>query len=70
MFDFESTLFVHEEGKVISKAPRNEIPKNMNNIKTKILKAALLEIWYKVFLPKTMVRINPRIVKMAMIETE
>ena len=40
----ESTLFVHDEGNVISNAPRKEIPKKANNKKTKILKMALLEI--------------------------
>jgi hypothetical protein len=44
MFAFESALFVHEDGRVISKAPRNEIPNIINNAKTKRLKIALLEI--------------------------
>src|ERR1019366_8391351 len=41
---FESTLLVHDEGNVISKAPKKDIPKIMNNINTKILKAALVDI--------------------------
>ncbi|MEJ7676052.1 MAG: hypothetical protein WKF59_25965 [Chitinophagaceae bacterium] len=66
----ESILFVHEAGNVISKAPRKEIPKTRNNKKTKILKTALLEIWYKVSLPNAMVSNNPSIVNIATIETE
>ena len=67
---FESTLFVHDAGNVISKAPRKDIPKMRNKIKTKILKMALLDIWYKVLGPKISVIKKPSIVNMAMIETE
>lgn len=41
---FESTLFAHADGNLISKAPRKDMPKNMNNTKTKILKTALVDI--------------------------
>ena len=41
---FESTLLVHEEGNVISNAPKNDIPKTMNSTNTKILNVALVDI--------------------------
>jgi glycopeptide antibiotics resistance protein len=69
-FAFESTLFVHAEGTVISNAPRNEIPKKTNNAKTKRLNAALVETWYKVSLPKIIVSNKPSTVNMVMIERE
>jgi hypothetical protein len=67
---FESTVFVHDAGRVISNAPKKEIPNKTNNAKTKRLKTALLEIWYKVLLPKIIVRSRPKIVNIATIETE
>jgi hypothetical protein len=70
MFAFESTLFVIEEGTVISKAPRKEIPNNVNNAKTKRLKIALLEMLYNVLLPKAIVSNKPNKVKMVMMEIE
>jgi hypothetical protein len=66
----ESTLLVNAEGTVISNAPRNEIPNKTNNPKTKRLKIALLEIWYRVLLPKIIVSNKPKMVNIAMIETE
>ena len=66
----ESALFVHEAGNVISNAPRKEIPKKRNNKKTKILKMALLEIWYKVSFPNAMVSSKPSSVNITTIETE
>lgn len=69
-FAFASTLLVQEEGKVISKAPKKEIPKTMNSKKTKMLKAALVEIRYNVSLPKMSVRKKANAVNMATIEIE
>ena len=70
MLAFESTLLVHEEGNVISNAPKNEMPKTINNANTKRLKAALVEIWYNVSLPKIRVRKNANNVNMATIDKE
>jgi hypothetical protein len=67
---FESTLFVQEDGNVISNAPRNDIPKTIDNINTKILKAALVEIWYKVSFPNKRVSKTAKMVKIPTIETE
>lgn len=67
---FESTLLVHEEGNVISNAPKKDIPKTMNSINTKMLNAALVDIWYNVSFPKIKVRKNANAVNMAMIENE
>jgi hypothetical protein len=66
----ESTLFVQEAGNVISKAPRKEIPNRRNNKKTKILKTALLDIWYKVSLPNAIVSSKPSSVNITTMETE
>ena len=67
---FESTLFVHEAGSVISNAPKNDTPKTMNNTNTKILNRALVEIWYKVFFPKINVSTTAKTVNIPIIETE
>lgn len=67
---FESILLVHVDGNVISKAPKNEMPKTINKTKTNKLKAALLDIWYKVSFPKRMVNNIPSMVNMATMEKE
>jgi hypothetical protein len=67
---FASTLLVHEEGKVISKAPKKDIPKIIKRTNTKMLKMALVEIRYKVSLPKISVRKNAKTVNIAMMEKE
>lgn len=67
---FESTLLVHEEGNVISNAPKKDIPKTMNSTNTKILNTALVDIWYKVSFPKIKVIKNANAVKIATIENE
>jgi len=67
---FESTLLVQEEGNVISNAPKKDIPKTMNNKNTKILNAALVDIWYKVSFPKINVRKKANAVNIATIEKE
>jgi hypothetical protein len=70
VFDLESTLFVQAAGNVISNAPKNDIPKIMNKTNTKILNTALVDIWYKVFLPKSKVSAIAKTVNIAMIENE
>ena len=67
---FESTLFVQEAGRVISKAPKNDIPKTRNSRNTNILNNALVEIWYNVFFPKIKVSTKAKTVNMPMMETE
>ena len=67
---FESTLLVQEDGKVISNAPKNEIPKTINSRNTKMLKTALVEIWYNVSFPNINVSAKANTVKIAMIEKE
>jgi len=67
---FASTLLVHEEGRVISKAPKKDIPKIIKSTNTKMLNTALVEIRYKVSLPKISVRKNAKTVNIAMIEKE
>jgi hypothetical protein len=67
---FESILLVQEDGSVISNAPKNEIPKTINSRNTKMLKTALVEIWYKVSFPNIKVRAKANTVNIAMIEKE
>ena len=67
---FASTLFVQEEGNVISKAPKKEIPKIIKSTNTKMLNTALVEMRYKVSLPKINVRKKANTVKIAMMENE
>src|SRR5574344_889463 len=58
--DFESTLFIHEEGSVSSKAPRKEMPKTTNNRKKKMLNTAFVAMAFKAFAPKASVTTSPR----------
>ena len=44
IFALESALLVHEDGSVISNAPRNDMPNTINNTNTKMLNAALVDI--------------------------
>jgi hypothetical protein len=49
-----------EEGSVISKAPRNEIPKIIRIVKNNKLKVALLAASFKAEAPKINVMSKPR----------
>ena len=66
----ESVLLVHDEGSVISKAPRNEMPKMMKIIKKKRFAIQLVDSEFNALAPK-MADINtPSIVKIRMMERE
>jgi len=67
---FESILLVHEEGSLISKAPKNDTPNTMNNTNTKILNIALVEILYRVSFPKIRVSTKAKMVNIPTMEIE
>ena len=63
-------MFVHDDGRVISNAPRKDIPNMTNKTKTNKLNIALVDNWYSVSLPKIIVTKRPSNVKIAIIEIE
>ena len=63
-------MLLKEDGNVISKAPRNEIPKTKNIANTKTLNHALLAILFKAEGPNIVVIRNPISVNTKMIEPE
>jgi hypothetical protein len=65
-----SNLLLHEEGSVISKAPKSEIPNIKNTANTKRLNHILDEITYMVFSLKNMLINKPTTAKIPMIERE
>ena len=57
--DFWSILFDHDEGSVISNAPKNEAANTTNNKQKKILNTALVANAFKALAPKSNVTANP-----------
>ena len=58
---FSSTLFVHEEGNVSSKPPRNDAPKSNSSAQKNILNTALVERALSALAPKNIVTAKPKI---------
>ena len=58
--DFSSTLFTKEEGSVISKAPKKDIPKTTKITKNARLKITFVESAFNASAPKIMVTKNPK----------
>ena len=58
--DLESSLLTNELGKVISKAPKKEIPKTTSIKNIKILKNPSVEISFSALAPHTSVIITPK----------
>ena len=56
---FASTLFVHDDGNLISKPPRNDAPKTSNIRKKKTLKNAFVASWLSAAGPKSNVTARP-----------
>jgi hypothetical protein len=57
--DFASTLVCHDEGKVISNAPKNEAANTTNNRQKKILNIALVAKALSALAPKNNVTAKP-----------
>ena len=57
--DFASTLFCHDEGNVISNAPKNEAANTTNNRQKKILNIALVAKALRALAPKSNVTAKP-----------
>jgi len=55
-----STLFAHELGNIISKAPKNEVAKNTNKTKKITLNQTLVESAFKASAPKIAVTAKPK----------
>ena len=65
---FESDLFVHDDGKEISKAPKNENPNTRNNAKKIKLAIQLVARLFNAAGPNSNVIENPSKVKIVTIE--
>ena len=57
--DFWSILLLHDEGRVISKAPKNDAANTMSNSQKKMLNTALVESAFKALAPKSIVTTRP-----------
>ena len=56
-----STALLHFEGRVISKAPKNEAAKTTSIRQNRILKMALVDKAFKALAPKINVMASPRV---------
>src|SRR5690606_6642647 len=66
----ESVLLIHDEGSVISKAPKKEIPNMANMAKNTRLAIQFVDRLFRAFPPKTREINTPNRVKMMMMESE
>ena len=66
----ESVLLVHEDGNVISNAPRNEIPNITKMAKKKRLAIQLVERLFNAWAPKVADMITPNTVNIIIIDSE
>ncbi|MNR50954.1 hypothetical protein D3C85_1705480 [compost metagenome] len=58
--ELASILFTHDEGKVISNAPKKEMAKIINNTKKRKLNTPLVERLFSASAPKTTVTNSPK----------
>ena len=57
--DFSSILLLHDEGRVISKAPKKEAAKTISNRQKQILNIALVDRALSALAPNSKVTTNP-----------
>ena len=64
----ESTLLLHDDGSVISNAPKNDAANTTSNRKKKMLKMALVESSFNALAPNIDVTIRPSATYITMID--